>query len=302
MYLYIIINILILSRNQALSASEMVLLTLRFYASGSFLITTGDFSGIHKSTASKVINKVSRAIAQLSPLYIKFPNTEEEIGRLRQKFYNIAKFPRCIGALDCTHIKIQSPGGNNSEAYRNRKNFFSINVQTICSPDLKILDIVARWPGSAHDSTIFNNSNIRGRFERGELGGNLLVGDSGYPVKTYLITPLLRPAKNEEHLFNESQIRTRNPVERCYGVWKRRFPILALGIRLNLDRVEAVIVATAVLHNIACERNEEIPLTDTEVEAAIHVVNNMPNNINGNTITINNSTRLSLINEYFSRL
>lgn len=234
MYLYIIINILILSRNQALSASEMVLLTLRFYASGSFLITTGDFSGIHKSTASKVINKVSRAIAQLSPLYIKFPNTEEEIGRLRQKFYNIAKFPRCIGALDCTHIKIQSPGDNNSEAYRNRKNFFSINVQTICSPDLKILDIVARWPGSTHDSTIFNNSNIRGRFERGELGDNLLVGDSGYPVKTYLITPLLRPAKNEEQLFNESQIRTRNPVKRCYGVWKRRFPILALGIRLNL--------------------------------------------------------------------
>lgn len=59
-----------------------------------------------------------------------------------------------------------------------------------------------------------------------------------------------------------------------------------------------MIVATAVLYNIACERNEEIPLTDTEVEAAIHVTNN----INGNTITINNSTRLSLINKYFSRL
>lgn len=63
---------------------------------------------------------------------------------------------------------------------------------------------------------------------------------SGYPVKTYLITPLLRPAKNEEQLFNESQIRTRNPVERCYGVWKRKFPFLALGIRLNLDRVKAL--------------------------------------------------------------
>lgn len=303
--MYIIIkNTLILFRNQALSASEMVLLTLRFYASGSFLITIGDFAGIHKSTASRIINKVSRAIAQLSPLYIKFPNTEEDIQRLRQKFYNIARFPRCIGALDCTHIKIQSPGGNNSEAYRNRKNFFSINVQTICDPDLKILDIVARWPGSAHDSTIFNNSNIRERFERGELGDNLLVGDSGYPIKSYLITPLLRPVRNEEHLFNESQIRTRNPVERCYGVWKRRFPVLALGIRLNLDRVEAVIVATAVLHNIACERNEEIPPIDTEVEAAIQLINNVPNIINNNenNITINNSTRLTLINEYFSRL
>lgn len=85
---------------------------------------------------------------------------------------------------------------------------------------------------------------------------------------------------------------------------EKRFPVLALGIRLNLDRVEAVIVATAVLHNIACERNEEIPPIDTEVEATIQLINNVPNIINNNenNITINNSTRLTLINEYFSRL
>lgn len=132
---------------------------------------------------------MSRAIAQLRPQYIKMPETGQEIRKIRQGFYNIVIFPRCIGALDCTHVKIQSSGGDQAEIYRNRKQYFSINVQTICGPDLNILNIVARWEGSQHDSTIFNNSNIRGRFERGEMGDNLLVGDSRYPVRKYLIIP-----------------------------------------------------------------------------------------------------------------
>lgn len=107
----------------------------------------------------------------------------------------------------------------------------------------------------------------------------------------------MRPVRNEEQLFNESQIRTRNPVGRCYGVWKRRFPILALSIRLKLDQVEAVIVITAVLHIISCERNEEHPPIDEEVEAAIEIINNVLNIINENNVVINNSTRLTLINE-----
>lgn len=42
---------------------------------------------------------------------------------------------------------------------------------------------------------------------------DFLVADSGYAVKPYVITPLLNPQKPEENLFNESQIRTINPIE-----------------------------------------------------------------------------------------
>jgi hypothetical protein len=57
---------------------EMLLLTIRFYACGSFLIVIGDFASIHKSTASKTIDKVTQAIADLRLQYIKFPVTEQE--------------------------------------------------------------------------------------------------------------------------------------------------------------------------------------------------------------------------------
>jgi hypothetical protein len=78
-------------------------------------------------------------------------------------------------------------GGEDAEIYRNRKDFFSINVQAICDSDNNFLDVVARWLGSSHDSTIFNNSNIKARFDAGEMKNCILLGDKGYPLKKYLL-------------------------------------------------------------------------------------------------------------------
>lgn len=95
-------------------------------------------------------------------------------------------------------------GGNNAETFRNRKGYFSINVQTVSHRNLKIMDIVARWPGSVHDQTIFNNSNVKRRFDMGEFGNALLVADSGYANTMHVITPLLQTHNAAEELYNES--------------------------------------------------------------------------------------------------
>lgn len=83
------------------------------------------------------------------------------------------------------------------------------------------------------------------------------------------MTPLLQPGTAAEFLYNESQIRTRNPIERTFGVWKRRFPILSLGIKLSHEKVEAVVVAAAVLHNIAILEQDQLPAMNEEIEAGI---------------------------------
>ncbi|VEN64548.1 unnamed protein product [Callosobruchus maculatus] len=92
----------------------------------------GDIIGVSKSSASKIVKKVSLALAKLSPRFIKMPRTEEEILKEKQAFYERARLPRIIGSIDCTHVKIQSPGGARAEMFRNRKGYFSINVQTVC--------------------------------------------------------------------------------------------------------------------------------------------------------------------------
>ncbi|KAJ8954814.1 hypothetical protein NQ317_009290 [Molorchus minor] len=250
--------------NNSLSPINQLLTTLRFYATCGHQNAIGDFMGMHQSTASRIIRKVSEAIATLRPQYIRMP-LQREIIHTQNEFYQISRFPRVIGCVDGTHIKIQSPGGEDGEVFRNRKGYFSFFV--ICDSKLNIIDIVARWPGSAHDMTIFNNSYIRARFEAGEFPDSSLLGDSGYTLRPYLLTPLLNPVRPEENRYNEAHIRTRNTVERTFGIWKRRFPVLAYELRCKLDTSLIVIIATAVLHNIAQVFNENVPPPPENINA-----------------------------------
>lgn len=66
------------------------------------------------------------------------------------------------------------------------------------------MDIVARWPGSVHDQTIFNNSTVKQRLENGEFGNSVLVADSGYANTMHIVTPLLQTNNQAEELYNES--------------------------------------------------------------------------------------------------
>ncbi|KAK5646025.1 hypothetical protein RI129_004489 [Pyrocoelia pectoralis] len=283
----------------------MVFATLRFLATGSIYSVVGEICGVDKATSCRAIDKVITAISELHHEFISMPTNLDEISEIRQGFYNICKFPRCIGALDCTHVRIQSPGGENAELFRNRKGFFSFNVQALCDSELIIRNVVCRWQGSAHDANIFKNSRLRARLENKDFGADsLIVGDSGYGIKNYLITPLANPHTPAEQLFNEAQIRTRNPIERCFGVWKRRFPILSLGIRQNIRKIERIIITTAILHNIACLMRDQLPQVNDEEEAAIVITNNVEIPIQQpmNAANVNNLTRHLLITEYFQRL
>lgn len=69
----------------------------------------------------------------------------------------------------------------------------------------------------------------------------------------------------QKKLYNEAQIKTRNTVERTLDVWKRRFACLSQKLRLNLDHTLAVIVAVAVLHNIALQENDTV-IIDSDPE------------------------------------
>lgn len=249
-------------RNKSLDAQLQILIALRFYATGAFQQLVGDHIKVGKSTVCRVIKRVTDQIASLSQRHILMPRTDEEITIVKSNFYAICGFPRVIGALDCSHVRIQSPGGPNAELFRNRKGYFSINIQAVCDAKLKLRHLIARWPGSVHDSTIFNDSPLPMEFEMGTFGNGFLLGDSGYPCKPHLLTPLLNPLNASEEAYNRAHILTRNPIERFFGVLKRRFPCLANGLRLKLDTTLKVIVACAVLHNICNEQNDDFQLID----------------------------------------
>lgn len=106
----------------------------------------------------------------------------------------------------------------------------------------------------------------------GHLNG-ILLGDSGYACRRYLLTPVLRPENNADVRYNNTHKKTRVIIEQLFGVWKHCFPCLYYGLRTKLNISIAVICATAVLHNIWVYHGfEEIEeeYVQNEVFEAVH--------------------------------
>ena len=114
-------------------------------------------------------------------------------------------------------------------------------------------NIVARWPGSTHDSFVFSNSHIGQKLESQphSIEDGLLLGDSGYPCKPYLMTPYLNPTTAKEEAYNKAHTGTRVAIEQAFGWWKRRFHLLHSEVRMEPEKTCQLIGACAVLHNIA---------------------------------------------------
>ncbi|XP_049885359.1 putative nuclease HARBI1 [Pectinophora gossypiella] len=291
------------NRGLPIAPEIAVLLTLRFYATSSFQTVCGDLLLISQSTASNIITKVSKLLAKLIRQYVKFPQGAEAMAN-RELFQEMGRhgrwpgLPGIDGAIDCTHIKIVStPKCQHHEVYRNRKSYFSINVQAVVGPRMEFLDIVARWAGSMHDSRIFQMSSVYTKYRQNLLNGRL-VGDNGYPSLTFMLTPV-RPAPEDAPTvrYNRAQIKTRNIVERTFGIWKRRFPCLQRGMGNKLTTVSNIIVACAVLHNLSIHLNDDIEETEstpTLEEGNADPINELQNTESGFVL------RNSIIANYFT--
>jgi len=240
-------------KSWSLSRIDKIMIALRYYACGSIQRLIGDFHHVDQSTISRSINTVTNAICLLRDSYIK---RYDSISTTKAGFYTIAEFPNVIGCIDGTHVKLQKPSLPNAEDFINRKGFCSINCQVVCDDQYRIIDIVVRWPGSVHDARVFDNSTLKVSLEENHHNG-VLLGDNAYPSRQYLLTPLLQPQTTQQRAYNSSHIKTRNVIERCFGILKRRFLCLQYGLRHSARRSCKIILATAILHNFIIEHQKE---------------------------------------------
>ncbi|VDI63605.1 Hypothetical predicted protein [Mytilus galloprovincialis] len=244
-------------KETALSVEQQVMIALRFYGSGSHLQVVGDTMGFDKSTVSRVIDRVTDLLVAMKDDFISWPDNQRK-NLIRAGFYEKAAFPNVVGCIDGTHIRITGPSID-EPAFVNRKGFHSINVQAICDHEGRFTNISARWPGSAHDSHVFRTSAIGQHLENGYqgIGQGVLLGDSGYPCRQFLLTPYRQPAAGRgQARFNRRHCSTRSTIERTFGIWKKRFHILGSEIRMKPDKACRIIIACGILHNIAIMRNE----------------------------------------------
>ncbi|XP_064875200.1 uncharacterized protein LOC135572104 isoform X1 [Oncorhynchus nerka] len=132
------------ARSHALSVEQMVCVALRFFASGAFLYSVGDAEQLNKATICRTIRSVCLAIKALADVFISFLATEDSVTSKRS----------------------------------------SIGLQMVCNADCVISNVVAKWPGSVHDSRIFRASEIYQCLSQGEFSG-VLLGDRGMAASLF---------------------------------------------------------------------------------------------------------------------
>ncbi|XP_067645898.1 putative nuclease HARBI1 [Eurosta solidaginis] len=247
------------TRITAISTEKQVITALRFFATGCYQRPVGEQWGISmsQSSVSRCIHRVTNAINHsLFFDKVKFPMTQIERQAAKEVFSaSPAPFVGgTIGAIDCTHVSIMSPR-NHEEAYVNHHGYHSINVQMICDPNLKILNVNAKFPGARHDAFIWSSSAVRRVKQRNFENGSrnmFLIGDSGYPLEPWLMTPLPnQPEGSPKFRYNEVLCKARNPVERLFGVLKGTWRCLSQQRTLlyHPGFTGRIVNACAVLHN-----------------------------------------------------
>ncbi|KAK7871143.1 hypothetical protein R5R35_013361 [Gryllus longicercus] len=236
------------TRGGAVNNETKMRIFLRYLADPGFQIRVAEDIGVDQSTISKTFSYVLNRIVEKRNEWVKFPTTAMALDSAKMEWKERYSFPAAIGAVDCTHILIRRPHMHGDE-YVNRKGHHSLNVQATCNSKEEFTSIDVSWPGSVHDARIWRNSNMC-RVMTNQANA-LLIGDSGYPIAPWLMTPYQNPTTPEQTAFNRVFKTERVVIERCFGQLKRRFPILQSRIRLSTEKVPSVILCCCILHNIA---------------------------------------------------
>lgn len=247
----------------------IILCALHFYAQGSYQKSVGQdlYFPMCQASVSNCLSIVTDILNDHFIHLIKFPTSEEEKIIEKRKFMALPSgFPGIIGAIDGTHIKIHPPHDEQNPGilFLNRKGFYSLNVMCIAGADLKILAINARYPGSVHDSAVWATSQIkvhlRNAYNEG-MTNSWLLGDSGYPLEPWLMTPVNGRAE-DVHIrnYNIAHRSLRNVVERLFGVMKARFRCCfgERALHYKPEKAGRIINACAILHNICINRGDRI--------------------------------------------
>ena len=93
-----------------ISASERLIVTLRYLATGESQQTQSFYFRISRSTVSKRIDETCNAIWDgLKSTYLKAPTHIAEWHKLAKVFNQEWYFANCIGAIDGKHVCIEAP-------------------------------------------------------------------------------------------------------------------------------------------------------------------------------------------------
>ena len=241
---------------------------------GDYYYTISELTGLGTSTVCEIVIEVSQALVEHfweDEVASHFPQNTDELKRKMEEMDKEWQFTYAFAAIDGCHISIKCPAGGSESAkeYHNFKNFYSIVMMAMVDAKYRIIWASAGFAGNAHDSIIFQATDIYAEIARGhklpsiaQSEGNvdippLILGDSAFPFHTWLMklygNAILTP---EQRYFNYRLSRARMVTEGAYGKLKGRWRVLSRKCESKVETVKAITLACVVLHNVCIAKRD----------------------------------------------
>ena len=219
---------------ESISVEKRLAIILWFLATTAEYRTIAHLFGVARSSVREIVWETTAAIVHcLLSTYINFP-VGKSLKSVVDGFFTKWSVPQCAGAIDGSHIAIKPP--LNHTDYYNRKGWYSILVQAVVDHNYLFRDICVGWPGSVHDARVYANSKLYQNAIQGKiLNGNkreianvdvpvYLIGDSAYPLSTFLMKPFdynitqLQDIKQYNYRVSRARIVTENAFGRLKAI------------------------------------------------------------------------------------
>ena len=204
-----------------ISVGEKLALTIRYLATGESYTSLSCQFRVGRSTISKFLPEVCRAIQdEFTREYLKCPTTPDEWKELEREFRIRWNVPHALGALDGKHVAL-------------KKALFSIVMLALVDGQYKFRWVDAGTAGSCSDAQIFNACQLK-RIEDGRIGfpdpatqggrdvPYFTLADDAFALKIWVMKPYgRRMLTREERIANYRISRARRVVENALASWSQ---------------------------------------------------------------------------------
>ena len=154
-------------------------------------------------------------------------------------------------------------------------------MQAVVDSNLRIIDFYVGEPGSVHDTRVLHKSKLWDRASKGQILREptvlvegipfkpFLLGDAGYPLLPWLMTPFLanQSLSQAQQNYNFWHSSTRMVVERAFGMLKNRWRLLLGKSRIrDPSRMCKVVAACVALHNFCLSQSDDAVEVPSDID------------------------------------
>nr|GAT51776.1 predicted protein [Mycena chlorophos] len=213
------------------SVEDQLAVTLYWFGhdgNAASMQSVADWAGIGKGTVGLWAKRVMTAVLRPEFLaqYVRYPTDEEKADA--QDWVVKHSCPAFRGGwcfVDGTLVPLATRPFWYGESYFDRKSRYSLNIQIVSLPNLRIVDFSYGHTGSAHDATAWGGTRIAANHTEFLGEKEWIWADSAYPIRSWIVSPYKAPDRYlpDNDTFNKTVSKLRIRSEHAIGFLKGRF-------------------------------------------------------------------------------